>query len=76
MPEASTIVYECPGCGKTIEPGVDYVVTREYQRVADFSLHMKGHALESRAACRFHVAHFRSRLGDQVYELVRQESPL
>ena len=26
MPEASAIVYECPACGRPIEPGEDYVV--------------------------------------------------
>ena len=76
MPEASAIVYQCPGCRKAVEPGEDYVAAWEYEYEPDFTLHMKGRALDSRAACRFHVAHFRSRLGDHVYELVREESPL
>ena len=34
MSEASVIAYECPGCGKNIEPGEDYVVAREYPLTA------------------------------------------
>jgi hypothetical protein len=75
MPEASVIVYECPGCGKTIEPGEDYVAAREYESSPDFSLHtMKGHDVAPRATRRFHVEHFRWRIGDAVYELVREEA--
>jgi hypothetical protein len=66
------IVYECPGCGKPIERGADYVVAREYQLAGDFSLHMKGHDETARAIRRFHVAHFRGRMGDYVYELVNE----
>jgi len=74
MPEASVIVYECPGCGNTIEAGEDYVVAREYQIAPDFSLHMKGHEETVRAIRRFHVEHFRGRIGDSVYELVHDAS--
>jgi hypothetical protein len=70
MPKASVTVYECPGCGKTIERGEDYVVAREYQLAPDFSLHMKGHEATVRAIRRFHVEHFRGRTGDHVYELI------
>jgi hypothetical protein len=76
MPEASVIVHECPGCGKVIEPGEDYVVAREYQLVADFSLHRNGHDETVRAIRRFHVEHFRGRMGDYVYELVHEEASL
>jgi hypothetical protein len=74
MPEASTIVYDCPGCGRIIEPGEDYVVAREYRLAPDFSLHMKGHEEPVRAIRRFHVEHFRGRMGDYVYELVQEAS--
>ena len=69
MPEASVIVYECPGCGKTIEPGEDYVVAREYPLTPDFSLHMEGRD-DVGTIRRFHVEHFRGHLGDHVYELI------
>ena len=69
MPEASTIVYQCPGCGKAIEPGEDYVVAREHPLAHDFTLHMKGHD-DVGTTRRFHVEHFRRRLNDHVYELI------
>lgn len=74
MPQASVIVYDCPGCGKTIDPGEDYVVAREYQLAPDFSLHMTGHEEAARAIRRFHVEHFRGRMGEYVYELVHEEA--
>ena len=70
MSEASVIAYECPGCGKTIEPGEDYVVAREYPLAPDFDLHMHGHDRAPSAEQRFHVEHFRGHLGDHVYELI------
>jgi hypothetical protein len=73
MPEASAIVYECPGCGRPVEPGEDYVAAREYALEPDFSLHMKEHAAEARATRRFHVEHFRGRIRECVYELVDPE---
>jgi hypothetical protein len=74
MPEASAIAYECPGCGKTIEPGEDYVVAREYPLRRDFSLRMHGHHRAARAERRFHVEHFRWRIGEALYELVGEET--
>ena len=74
MPEASAIVYECPGCGKAVELGEDFVAAREYLPASDFSLHMKGHEETVRAIRRFHVEHFRGRKGDYVYELVHEEA--
>ena len=74
MPKASAIVYECPTCGMAVGPGEDYVAAREYQPAPDFSLHMKEHDLAARATRRFHVEHFRGRIGDYVYELVDDES--
>ena len=69
MPEAPVIVYECPGCGDSIEPGEDYVVAQEYEVASDFSLHVQVHH-EIGTTRRFHVEHFRGRLGDHVYELI------
>jgi hypothetical protein len=73
MPEASIIVYECPGCGKAIAPGEDYVVAREYAVAPDFSLHMRANDAAVRETRRFHVKHFRGRLGDHFYELVDEQ---
>ena len=72
MPAASVIVYECPGCGKIIEPGEDYVVARAYDSPSDFVLH--AHDECARARRRFHVAHFRRQIGDCVYGLVQDET--
>ena len=69
MSRASVTVYECPGCGRVIEPGEDYVVAREHQLAPDFSLHTTGHD-DVGTPRRFHVEHFRGRLGDHVYELI------
>ena len=74
MPEASVIVYECPGCGQPIESGEDFVVAREYELAPDFSLHMTGNEDTIRAIRRFHVEHFRGRMGGYVYELVHEAS--
>jgi hypothetical protein len=74
MSEASLIVHECRGCGEAIEPGEDYVVAREYVLAPDFSLHMKGDEGTAGETRRFHVHHFRGRLGDHVYELVDERS--
>jgi len=58
----------------TVEPGEDFVVAREYEAADDFDLHMNVHELPIRAERRFHVEHFRGRIGDRVYELVDHES--
>jgi hypothetical protein len=73
MPEASIIVYECPGCGRAIAPGEDYVVAREHPLAPDFNLHMKGDDVATGETRRFHVKHFRGRLGDHFYELVDEQ---
>jgi hypothetical protein len=70
MSDRRIIAYECPGCGKPIERGEDYVVAREYELEPGFSLHMKSDDLAVGAERRFHVEHFRGRLGDRFYELV------
>ena len=63
------IVWTCPGCGQPIDTGADYVVAREHPLPSDFTLHMNGHEDEGTTR-RFHVEHFRGRLGDHVYELI------
>ena len=68
------MVYECPGCGSVVETGEDYVVALEHPLAPDFTLHMKAHDEMARATRRFHVEHFRRRIGDAVYELVREEA--
>ena len=67
-------VHQCPGCGMSVEPGDDYVVAREYDAAGDFTLHnhVSDHAL--RGERRFHVEHFRGRIGDYVYQLVDHEA--
>ena len=68
------IVWECHGCGQPIEPRDDYVVAREHWFTPDFTLHMKGRDDDAGATRRFHVEHFRGRLGDHVYELIDEPS--
>lgn len=74
MGEASVIVFECPSCGETIEPGEDYVVAREYELAPGFSLHIAAHDETVSAIRRFHVQHFRNHVGDYVYELIHDAS--
>ena len=74
MPEASSIVHECPGCGRVVEPAEDYVLAREYPLAPDFDLHMHRHDGAPRPERRFHVEHFRWRIGDARYALVREEA--
>ena len=63
------IVWECPGCGQPIEPDDDYVAALEHPLTSDFTLHMKARDDVGKTR-RFHVEHFRGRLGDHVYELI------
>ena len=72
MTQRSLTVFTCPGCGSAVEPGEDHVVAREYEARGDFDLHMNVDDLAVRAVRRFHVEHFRRRIGDYVYELVTE----
>jgi hypothetical protein len=73
MRDQPTVVYECPGCGKPVEPGDDYVVAYEYPLAGlGFSLHTMRDDHAAKAERRFHVEHFRGRLGDSFYELVSE----
>lgn len=40
MPD-SPPVYVCPGCGRPVEPGEDYVIAEEYKLQSEFALHLK-----------------------------------
>jgi hypothetical protein len=71
----SITLYQCPGCGRPVEPGEDYVTAREYELEPDFDLHMPERDVAARAERRFHVEHFRGRIGEYVYELVHEETP-
>ena len=72
MTQRPPTVYTCPGCGSAVEPGEDHVVAREYETAGDFDLHMNVDDLAVRAERRFHVEHFRRRIGACVYELVTE----
>lgn len=54
-------------------PERDYVSAREYEVAPDFSLHMKRRDVTARAERRFHVEHFRGRIGHYFYELVDEK---
>jgi hypothetical protein len=60
----------CPACGQPILPEDDYVTAREHASKAEFALHSHAERSSERLERRFHVGHFRGRLGDHFYELV------
>ena len=62
--------YECPGCGRAVEVGEDYVLALEYEERADFSLHAADDAPQA-VERRFHVEHFRRQVGDRLFLLVQ-----
>jgi hypothetical protein len=70
MPDESAHVYVCPGCGEVVARDEDYVVAKEYRLEPGFQLHLKGKGRAEGVERRFHVGHFRGRLGDCYYELV------
>ena len=76
MNEAAAFV--CPSCGQLVKPGEDYVAAREHFVEGEVALHLNGEPSSASAERRFHVGHFRGRLGDFFYELVepaeRQET--
>jgi hypothetical protein len=61
-------VHACPGCGRPVAPGEDYVVAREHRYEAEVALHSNGES--EHVERRFHVGHFRGRLGEYFYELI------
>lgn len=69
------VAHICPACGKPVEPGEDYVVALEYEDETGFSLHEMRNEAPVGAERRFHVEHFRGRLGDRFYALVDEPSP-
>jgi len=69
------VAHRCPGCGRPVEPGEDYVVALEYEDEPGFSLHELTTDVPVGVERRFHVEHFRGRLGDHLYALVDEPSP-
>jgi hypothetical protein len=69
MSDHAPEVFECPGCGRSVDSGEDYVVALEYEAETGFSLHQLSHAVPVTAERRFHVEHFRGHLGDRFYVL-------
>jgi hypothetical protein len=67
-------VFVCPGCGRAVGPGEDYVVTLEYEAESGFSLHAMSHCGQAGTERRFHVEHFRGHLGDRHYVLLDRSS--
>lgn len=68
MSDHSPEVFECPGCGRSVERGKDYVVSLEYEAEPGFSLHqMVSNAVPVTVERRFHVEHFRGQLGDRPH---------
>jgi hypothetical protein len=65
----SAVDHICPGCGKPVRSGEDYVVAREYVVEPGFTLHALRDQDPVRAERRFHVEHFRGQIGDRLYEL-------
>jgi hypothetical protein len=74
MSDHSPEVFACPGCGRSVEPGEDYVVALEYDAEPGFSLHQMSNAVPVTAERRFHVEHFRGQLGDRFYVLIDESS--
>ncbi len=58
----------CPGCGLLVADDEPHVLVREHAAESDVTLHMHDHSAGTRR--RFHVEHFRRRIGDCSYELV------
>lgn len=72
MTEGVARVFLCPGCGRPVAAGEDFVDAHEYEDEADFRLHTSGDVGAS-VTRRFHVEHFRGRIGGRFYELVRHD---
>jgi hypothetical protein len=66
-----TAAFVCPACGQPVKPGEDYVVAREHPGEPEVTIHLIGERSPERVQRRFHVGHFRGRIGDFFYELVR-----
>lgn len=70
MTEEIPPMYACPGCGEPVGADEDYVVALEYEAEHGFSLHQMTGALGTER--RFHVEHFRGRLGDRLFVLLHE----
>jgi hypothetical protein len=69
MPAISDV---CSGCGLVVELHEDFVVAREFKAEPGFALHVKRHPPRDGVERRFHVGHFRGRIGERFYELTAQ----
>jgi hypothetical protein len=58
----------CPGCGLLVGDDEPHVLAREHVAESDVTLHMHDHSAGT--GRRFHVEHFRRRIGDCSYDLV------
>jgi hypothetical protein len=74
MSDESHVVFECPRCGRSVEPGEDYVVALEYEVEPGFTLHQMRDDVSGTAERRFHVEHFRGQLGNHFYALIEGSS--
>ena len=67
MPE----VFRCPTCGRPVRDDQEYVRAREYESAGGFGdTDFAPSALAKGRIDRFHVGHFRGRIGNKVWELV------
>ena len=62
--------HECPACGKIVREDEDYVVAKEYRVDSEVQLHLRHANRTESVERRFHVGHFRGRLGECFYELL------
>jgi hypothetical protein len=74
MPDDAAVIHQCPGCGLPVEPGDVYVVALEYELEPGFSLHRMAHDSGATAERRFHVEHFRARIGDSLFALIHEQT--
>lgn len=65
----------CPLCKRPVGNDEPYVLTDEHDLHPDFTLHGANVQSSVIVQRRFHVEHFRSRIGDHVYTLVDVDNP-
>lgn len=67
-------VHICPGCGQTVAEGDKYLLAQEYETARGLGQDgVPPDALAKGAQRRFHVGHFHRRIGELVFEVVRDE---
>jgi hypothetical protein len=67
--DESGVAFVCPSCGLPVGKDEPHVSALEHTVRSDVTLHMHDRTAATRR--RFHVEHFRRRIGDRHYELVR-----